>query len=309
MFNAVIATFQRQAGIERYRCHRVRASFVPTGGSMPKIVACFVAMVCMGLPAFADTLVFSPLPMETPYTVASQWKPLLAYLERKLGVTMTINYSHSNDEAVDKLRKGEVDLAYLGPLPYVTLKSSFDAVEPLLAFNEKNGGHTYTCAIAVTTHSPLALSQMRNKRIALTQPLSTCGYFAVQGMLQQAGTSLENNRYRYIGPHDEVALSIVRGEFDAGGLKTAIARKYAHLGLKVLAESPEMPGLALIANRNRLSPERIAQIRQALLEADEETRKAWGDNIRYGASAIDDRAYDGMRQLSMPAAIPQQGNF
>jgi len=276
---------------------------------MPKIAACIVTLIFMALPAFADTLIFSPLPMETPYTVASQWKPLLSYLEQKLDVTLTISYSHSNDDVVDKLRNNEIDLAYLGPLPYVVLKRSFDAVEPLVAFNEKSGHHTYTCAVAVMADSPLTLRQLQGKRIALTQPLSTCGYFAIQGMLQQAGTSLDNNRYRYIGPHDEVALSIVRGEFDAGGLKTAIARKYAHLGLRVLAESPPMPGLALVANRNRLSAERVAKIRQALLEADAETRKNWGDNIRYGASPVSDSDYDGMRQLPIQATIPQQGNF
>ena len=193
-------------------------------------------------------------------------------LEQQLGVTLVISYSQSNDEVVDKLKKGEIDLAYLGPLPYVTLKDSFDAIEPLVVFNERNGSHTYTCAVAVTADSPLGLKQLHDKRIALTQPLSTCGYFAVQGMLRQAGTSLENNRYRYLGPHDAVALAIVRGEFEAGGLKTAIARKYAHLGLRVLAESPSMPGLALVANRNRLSATRITQIRQALLTASEEVR-------------------------------------
>jgi len=277
---------------------------------MPKIVACLVALAIMTLPAYAaDTLTFSPLPMETPYTVASQWKPLLSYLEQQLGVTLVISYSQSNDEVVDKLKKGEIDLAYLGPLPYVTLKDSFDAVEPLVAFNEKNGNHSYTCAVAVTADSPLGLKQLHDKRIALTQPLSTCGYFAVQGMLRQTGTSLENNRYRYLGPHDAVALAIVRGEFEAGGLKTAIVRKYAHLGLRVLAESPSMPGLALVANRSRLSATRITQIRRALLTASEEVRKSWGDNIRYGVSAVDDSDYDGMRQLSMPASIPQQGNF
>ena len=56
----------------------------------------------------------------------------------------------------------------------------------------------------------------------------------------------EANHYRYLGQHDEVALAVVRGEFDFGGLKTAIAQKYTHLGLKVVAESPLMTGLALV---------------------------------------------------------------
>lgn len=273
-------------------------------------VASFLALLLLGVsPAVAEPLVFAPLPMETPYTVAAQWKPLLGYLERQLGVTLQIDYSGSNDEIVEKFRDGRLDLAYLGPLPYVKLRKNLPAAEPVVIFREKDGAATYTCALVVAADFPLELKSLKHKRIALTQPLSTCGYFATQGMLQQQGRSLEENRFRYIGPHDEVALAVVRGDFEVGGLKTAIAGKYAHLGLTVVAESPSVPGLALVANRNRLSAERIEQIRQLLLNAPPEVRQQWGDNIRNGVAPASDRDYDGMRRLPMPAAIPTQGNY
>lgn len=276
---------------------------------MLKVIALFAAVLFTTLPAAAETLTFSPLPMETPYTVASQWKPLLAYLEDTLGVTLEIDYSVSNDEILEKFRAGRLDLAYLGPLPYVTLKKTFPSATPIVIFNEKNGQPTYTCALAVPAESTLCLKGLKDRRIALTQPMSTCGYFATQGLLRQAGSSLEANRFRYLGQHDEAALAVVRGEFDAAGLKTAIVQKYAHLGLVVLAESPPMPGLALIANSNRVPARRIEQIRQALLATDDKARRQWGDNIRHGVTAASDRDYDGMRQLPIPASIPVQGNF
>jgi phosphonate transport system substrate-binding protein len=247
--------------------------------------------------------------METPYTVASQWKPLLAYLEKSLGVTLEIDYSASNAEIVTKLQAGKLDLAYLGPLPYVTLKKTFPAAEPVVIFHEKDGHPTYTCALAVSVESTLNLKALKGRTVALTQPLSTCGYFATQGLLGQLGSSLEANHYRYLGQHDEVALAVVRGEFDVGGLKTSIARKYVHLGLVVQAESAPLPGLALVANGNRVSAERLAQIRQALLDAPDEIRQQWGENLRYGVTPASDSDYAGMRQVPMPAHIPNQGNF
>lgn len=276
---------------------------------MLRVTMFLAAILFSALPAAAETLSFAPLPMETPYTVAGQWKPLLTYLEETLGVTLRIDYSLDNNEIVKKFQAGQLDLAYLGPLPYVTLKKIFPAAEPVVIFHEKNGYPTYTCALAASTESTLNLNGLKGQKIALTQPLSTCGYLAIQGLLHQSGSSLEANRYRYLGQHDEVALAIVRGEFAAGGLKTAIARKYAHLGLVVRAESSPLPGLALIANSERVSAERIAQIRQALLSADEKTRRQWGDNIRHGVTPARDSDYDGMRQLPMPANIPTQGNF
>jgi phosphonate transport system substrate-binding protein len=247
--------------------------------------------------------------METPYTVASQWKPLLDYLERTTGVTLEISYSASNAEVVEKFRAGQIDLAYLGPLPYVNLRATFPAAEPVVVFHEKDGQPTYTCALVATADSTLDLARMKNRTIALTQPLSTCGYFATQGMLQRAGSSLEENRYRYLYQHDEVALAVVRGEYDAGGLKTSIAKNYAHLGLMVRAESPPLPGLALVANANRMPVKRIAQIRQALLTAGDAARRQWGDNLRHGVSPARDSDYDGIRQLPYDAVIPAQGNF
>ncbi|MDT8441577.1 MAG: PhnD/SsuA/transferrin family substrate-binding protein [Desulfuromonadales bacterium] len=261
-------------------------------------------------PLLAEPLIFAPLPMETPYTVVSQWKPLLDYLEESLGIELEIDYSLSNDEVVDKFKAGKLDLAYLGPLPYLTLREGFPSAEPVVVFHEKSGEPTYTCAIVATDAARESLLELKNRRIALTQPLSTCGYFAVQGLMQNRWqTSLQANRFRYLGPHDEVALAVVRGEFDFGGLKTAIARKYSHLGLTILAESPPFPGLALVANSQRLAPARIEAIRRALLAADADIRRQWGDNIRHGVSAASDQNYAGMRQLPLPASIPQQGNF
>lgn len=276
---------------------------------MCKIIVLLLAALVSALPAAAETLTFAPLPMETPYTVASQWKPLLDYLELNLGVTFEIDYSESNDQIVDKFKAGKLDLAYLGPLPYVTLKKSFPAAEPVAVFHEKNGQPAYTCAVVTLADTPFSIKRMQGQTVALTQPLSTCGYFATQGLLHDLGSSLEANRYRYLGQHDEVALAVVRGEFDAGGLKTAIADKYAHLGLTVRAESAPLPGLALIANSQRLSAERIAQIRKILLAAKPEIRRQWGDNVRHGVSPVKDSDYDGMRLWALPVHIPAQGNF
>jgi len=276
---------------------------------MLRICFLFIAVLASALPASAETLTFAPLPMETPSTVASQWGPMLHYLELTLGITLEIDYSESNTEIVDKFKAGKLDLAYLGPLPYLTLKQSFPAAEPLVIFHEKNGQPFYTCAMIASAESTLATKNMKAQRIALTQPLSTCGYFATQGMLNRFGSSLEANHYRYLGQHDEVALAVVRGEFDFGGLKTAIAQKYTHLGLKVVAESPPMTGLALVANSNRVSAERQETIRKALLAANDEIRQQWGDNINKGISPAKNSDYDGLRTLSFPAHIPEKGNF
>lgn len=263
-----------------------------------------------GLPVHAaEPLVFAPLPMETPETVASQWKPALDYLGQAVGMRLRIEYSESNATILEKFQAGKLDLAYLGPLPYVMLKERFPAAVPVAYFNEKDGQPHYTCAIVALAERKLAAKDLRGKTIALTQPFSTCGYFSIDGMLRRAGSDLEKNRYRYLNKHDVVALAVARGDYDAGGLKTTIGKKYAHLGLHIVAESPPLPGLALIANGERLSPERIAALRSALIGAEPAQRASWGENIRHGAVPAADHDYDAVRKLRARTIIPEKGNF
>jgi len=247
--------------------------------------------------------------METPETVASQWKPALNYLGKALGTPLRIEYSESYATVLEKFQNNKLDLAFLGPLPYLTLKERFPAAIPVVHFNEKDGRPNYTCAIVSLDERNLAASDLRGKTIALTQPLSTCGYLSTDGLLSRAGTSLEQNRYRYFDKHDAVAIAVARGDFDAGGLKTTIAQKYTHLGLRIIAESPPLPAFTLIANGERLSPERITALRAALIGADQTQRATWGENIRHGAVAATDKDYDAVRKLRTRASIPDKGNF
>ncbi|MFA6021954.1 MAG: PhnD/SsuA/transferrin family substrate-binding protein [Rhodospirillales bacterium] len=259
--------------------------------------------------AHGETLTFAPLPMETPETVVKQVKPMLTYLQKDLGVSIKIDYSSDYAEILAKFESGALDLAYLGPLPYLTLRDRVAAATPLVHFKEASGSATYTCAIVAPADAKPDLARLKGRKVALTQPLSTCGYLSTDGLLRQAGSSLEDNQYRYLDKHDEVALAVTRGEFDLGGLKTAIGKKYAHMGLVVVAESGPLPGFALVANAKTVSKERMAQLRDALVAVDAETAKGWGDNIRRGSVAAFDGDYDGLRRLRRKAIIPNNGNF
>lgn len=275
-----------------------------------------LAALCFFGSVQAETLVFAPLPMEQPEAVVKQFKPLLDHLGKTLGMTIQIDYSTSYAELLRKFRQGKIDLAYLGPLPYVTLKSQYAPAVPVVHFLEKSGKPSYTCAI-ISNGSQKTLHGLKGQRVALTQPLSTCGYLSTDGLLQRVGSSLEKNKYRYLNKHDEVAQAVARGDFEVGGIKTAIARNYAHLGITVLAETAPLPSFALIANASKVPGKRIDDIRGALENlkpasnaADKELMQGWGENVRYGAVNASDRDYDPVRELRRRADdIPEQGNF
>lgn len=275
-----------------------------------------VLLLTMSAPVLAArAFSFAPLPMEQPETVVKQVRPMLAFLEKHIAADLRIEYSSDYADILKKFQEGTLDFAYLGPLPYVALREKYAQAVPVVHFIEKSGKASYTCAI-VTAGGNVSLAGLKGKKIALTQPLSTCGYLSTDGMLRKAGLDLEQTRYRYLDKHDEVALAVARGEFDAGGLKTSIGRKYAHLGLSIVAETAALPGFALIANGRTVDAGTIAAVQKALvglkpllLKDDAELTQNWGENIKRGAEPAKDSDYDAVRKLRGRADIPEEGNF
>jgi len=252
---------------------------------------------------------FAPLPMENRESIVLQFRPMIDFLQKKLGLPIEFVFCEDYGQILDKFTAGAIDLAYLGPLPYVALRAQDPQAEPLLHFKEANGQPRYTCAVIALADAHLNLRALADRRIALTQPLSTCGYLAVEGLLRQQGGSLAQNSYRYLDKHDAVALAVVRGEFDAGGAKTAIVKKYAHLGLSVVAETPPFPGFGLIANRATLPEHAIKATQDALTRldpagADRELLADWGEFVRYGSIVASDHDYDAVRAFKGNLEIP-----
>jgi phosphonate transport system substrate-binding protein len=261
--------------------------------------------------AVEKTIRFAPLPMENRETLVKQYRPLTIFLSEKLGTTINFDFSDNYSEIIKKFIEGKIDLAYFGPLPYVELKARYDKAEPLVHFNESSGKPMYTCAIISLADQIIPLKGLENKKVALTQPLSTCGYLSVNGLLQQNGSLLENNRYTYLGKHDAVALAVVRGEYDLGGIKTAIANKYIHMGLSILAETAPMPSFSLVANRATLSEQTMQTLCKELTQLDpngkdKEMLKTWGENISHGTVKASDLDYEVVRRFKGNLEIPTQ---
>jgi phosphonate transport system substrate-binding protein len=281
--------------------------------SVPLVMMLFSLLA--GSLARAETYAFAPLPMEEPETVFRQYKPLLAHLERESGHRFHIVYSRDYAELLRKFRAGEVDIAYLGPLPYVELKAAYMAAEPIVNFREKSGKAKYTCAL-FTAGEGNPKPKSGKARVALTQALSTCGYLAADALLAQQRIDIEQLRYRYLGKHDEAVLSVVRGDFEWGTAKTSIVSRYQNLGIRIIQETPELPAFSLVANSARMPQADVDAIRKSLLklrpltsQVDANYTATWGENVRYGVSSATDADFDPVRKMRKNKQIPEQGNF
>jgi len=250
--------------------------------------------------ALAQSLIYAPLPMQNARSSMAYNQPLVSFLEASIGQPVKVRHMSDYDEILRGLVSGEVDLAYLGPLPLLVLESMSPDVVPVVTFREKDGLPHYTCAIAVPYDGATALEDLADisepLTVALTQSLSTCGYLSTFWQLHRAGVDVSRVEFSYLGSHEAVALALVRGEYMVGGIKTVIAEEYRPLGLKILATSPTLPGFTLVANARRMSESTIAALREALVTAPDAalTDMHLG---RHGFSLPDDSGHKRVEQM------------
>lgn len=261
-------------------------------------------LLVTGLSA-AEPLRLAPLPLENREAVVRQFQPLVNHLSEQLGEPVELVWPGYHADVLSAFINGEIDIAFLGPLPYLRLREQHAAATPMVRFIGGDGQEMYRCALVGFVDAPIPANQFAGKRIGLTQPLSTCGYFGTNAILNDyAGISLEQTDYRYLGSHEKVALSVIAGEVDAGGVKDEFAEKFLPVGLDILAWSEPVPGVALIANGATLSPARIEQLREILLATPEHTYQKWGSTISHGMKAATNSDFDALRAFGDIHAIP-----
>lgn len=256
-----------------------------------------IGLLCWLLPlmAAAQPLRFAPLPLEDPKIIHEQIGGLIDFLAEQAEVSIQWTHFRDYGDLLTAFHEGEIDLAYLGPLPLAILQRDHSHAQPLGCFREADGAPHYTCSLVAYADDSLFPSEIQGKRIGLTQPYSTCGWLAVSEMLRAAGRRLDGdtNQFTYAGNHAKAALGVVRGRFDVAGVKTAIAQRYAHLNLEPIAESQRWPGFSLVANTATLSAAMVAQLQEGLASLEDLEHKpalaqltaSWGPQVRHGIVA------------------------
>jgi ABC-type phosphate/phosphonate transport system substrate-binding protein len=122
-------------------------------------------------------------------------------------------------------------------------------------------------------------------------------------MLLDAGVDLDRLDCRYFSYHDRAARAVQVGEVEACGVRDTVASAFAERGLRVLAQSEEIPNSPLVAVPSRLQEARALLI-SALIdlparnpEAARELRLL-DEELRAGFHRCADSQFDGLRGLA-----------
>jgi len=212
-----------------------------------------------------EALILGVHPFLPSTELVEKFGPLTSYLSRELDRAVRLEISRDYETHIERVSEGAYDFAYMGPVSYVRLVEKHGEV-PLLAKLEVDGDPTFQGVILVRKDSPLeGLGELVGKRFAFVGPSSTMGFIVPRYVLKERGVSVEKlASHSFLRNHDNVALAVLVGDFDAGAVKEETFQKFAPKGARALAVTPQIPEHLFVAS-SRQSSDVIGELKAALL--------------------------------------------
>ena len=219
----------------------------------------------------ADPLILAVHPFLQSDEVIEKFTPLAKYLESQLGTKVVIKVGTNYKEHIDYIGNDMVDVAYMGPSSYVHLVDEYGA-KPLLARQEIDGVPSFHGHIIVRNDSAIkSIEDLKGKSFAYGDKESTMSFVVPHYMLSQAGVVKPNHtEHTFLGSHNNVALSVLSGDYDAGAIKPAVFKKYEAKGLRSIAITPEISE-HLFVTRSNMPIKEIDKLRDELLSSHRST--------------------------------------
>ncbi|MDH4162139.1 MAG: phosphate/phosphite/phosphonate ABC transporter substrate-binding protein [Nitrospirota bacterium] len=263
-------------------------------------------LTCLALGIALAAIAQEPLKLGVhPYLSASEvvkrYTPLAEYLAREIKHPVSVEVSSTYGNHIQKIGQGALDIAFMGPGSYVILTSQYGKRPILAAFRTKEGkvfhGH-----IMVRKDSPITtLGQLKGKRFVFGDRDSTMSHVVPRHLLLKNGVDVKQlGSVSFVANHDNIALGILAGTFDAGAVKEEVFLNYQSQGLRSLARTQPIMDHIFIA-RTGLPKDLVQALGKALIHITDtaEGKKILFD-IRSDVVSLvpgDDRDFDNLRAI------------
>jgi phosphonate transport system substrate-binding protein len=164
-------------------------------------------------------LTFGLVPPASFLGVEPRVNAFLRWVGERAGVQLVRRQARSYDELVKLLRSGDLDVAWLPPIPFARLDG--EGIVRALVTAERGGVDQYVSVLLARTDSPvIVLADVKGRRIGWVDPLSATGY--VVPRMRLAARFPGGPRARvfasetFFGSHAAVARAILDGTVDVG---------------------------------------------------------------------------------------------
>jgi len=186
-----------------------------------------------------------------PIVMYERFQPMMDYLTQNTPYRFELKISRGYAETIGFLKEGKTQVCSIGDGGLMDAMLKYGAVPILKPLNE-DGRPFYRCYFIVPAASSVhSLSDLKGKRVAFGSRHSTTGNLVPREMLRKSGIKTEDLRsFANVDYHDAVARVVLKGEYDAGAIKSTVADRYKKHGVRVLAASGELPSVPLIVRKD-----------------------------------------------------------
>jgi len=221
--------------------------------AVSRLIGLFAVLAAVLMPgavqAAGDRLVVGVHPYLPATRLELMYAPLTAYLSSVAEKAVALNVAKDYGEHITMIGEDRLDVALLDPASYVDMVDRYGH-KPLLARFEVARVPTFYGVIIVADQSPIqVLKHLKGKRFAFADRQSATGHLIPRFMFGKAGVSLEDfSEYVYMSNHENVALGVLFGDYDAGAVKQDVYDKYENRGLRILAVTPPVSEHLFVAS-------------------------------------------------------------
>lgn len=263
------------------------------------ILLCIILLATALLPVQAalakDALVMGVHPFKSAQELHTMFKPIANYLSQKLGVPVELKVGKTYEDTAERLGKGEIDFSYLGPTTYAKF-STTQHFKPLVQIVNNGKPSFYGVIVAKKGSTIKAIKDLKGKAFAFGDKNSTVTHVVPLYMLMNEGLTVSDlGKHAFVGSHDNIALNIISGTFDAAGLMPDIAEKYKEKGLEVVLKQPEIPEHVFAATKS-MDAATFNKIQDALLTMDASLYKNIKGSLT-GLQKFNDKDFNVLRNI------------
>lgn len=215
------------------------------------------------------------VPSQDTARVLTSGEKLGKMLEGKTGYTFQVSVPTSYAAVIEAMGAKKIDVAWLAPFSYVLAHKKIGA--QVILTTTRFGSKSYRGQIIAHVDSGVnTLADLKGKKFAFVDPLSTSGYMYPKALLIQNGINPDKDLQAMMaGGHDKVVIAVYNKQADAGatydgGPSEARLRVKKTIPdvmekTKIIAKTEPIPN-DTVSLRKDLPPDMVKKITDALLE-------------------------------------------
>ena len=162
-------------------------------------------------------IVWAIVPAENASGVTERFAPMMAYMEKEVGVKFTLRIANDYAAVVEGQKAGNIHVAMYGPSAYARAFITGTETEPFAMDVNKDGTKGYYSVLYVKKDAPYTkLEDLKGKNLGLVDPNSASGNNVPRFAMNKMGLKPEEffAKVVYTGSHENAITAITQGTVD-----------------------------------------------------------------------------------------------